>query len=538
MPTPPATKTACSYALNGIVEPYGPSTSSGTCASWLGLVAMYSARVFVSPCLTRIISTSWLKFSSAADETIVNGSGVVDFDADRVRDLFVPVCVPNGLEQHFAPAHEHAAADEHLAEAQRVLCGPDTERHRHILDPAQRETVVPHANDKHHDKQLVRHLEPLVEGRAEERRERGERDGRERGVGTAPFREPPPRNVVAAGVHVEQVERRVQHDQHKHHARDPAVVHLELSVGRAGQDEQRVVARSKQETERQLRDGEDAGAVGDVDPALAPGALEHAVGHDGAVVDAAQHGHQQDVRGDGEDVDSDGQALQQGAGGVLEPREPRRAWLPGRAGRRHHERRDKMAARPLRKLVVADARKNVREAPSADVEEKRPRKDAPPVREQRVAVRGGELAVVQQRGDALVRGVVHRVVEHDGVVQHGQVRRGRVVKVVRGGVLRLPDEVGEVVLDQGLVLANVEHVVVGPGERRRVAAELFDAQQHRAQKRRTPAPAPVREVVVLAVEAEVGGVVGYVETGGSLGARDAARQSAGGQQQRQQQKHE
>ncbi|KAG7879537.1 hypothetical protein KL938_003590 [Ogataea parapolymorpha] len=380
----------------------------------------------------------------------------------------------NGLKQHFAAALEHAAADEHLAESQRVLCGPDAERHRHILDPAQRETVVPHADDKYHDKQLVRHLEPLVERCAEERGQRGERDGRESGVGTPPFREPPPRNVVAAGVHVEQVERRVQHNQHKHHPRDPAVVHLELPVGRAGQDEQRVVARSKQETERELGDRENAGPVGDVDPALALGALEHAVGQHCAVVDAAEHGHQQDVGGDGEDVDSDGQTLQHSVGSALTPRQPCRAHRLGRA-RRHHERRDKMAARPFRKFVVAQARKYVREAPSADIEEKRPHKDAPPVPEQRVAVRGGKLAVVQQRGDALVRGVVHLVVKHDGVVQHGQIRRGRVVKVVRGGVLVLLDEIGEVVLDQGLVLANVKHIVVGPGERGGVAAELFDA---------------------------------------------------------------
>ncbi|KAG7800001.1 hypothetical protein KL929_000917 [Ogataea haglerorum] len=465
-------------------------------------------------------------------------AGVVDFDADRVRHLLVPVRVQNGLKEHSAAAPEHAAADEHLAEPQRVLGGPDTERHRHILDPAQREAVVPHADDKHDGKQLVRHLEPLVQRRAAKRGGRGERDGREGSVGTPPLREPPPRDVVAAGVHVEQVERRVQHDQHEHHARDPAVVHLELPVGRAGKDEQRVVARSKQEAERQLGDGDDAGPVGDVDPALAPGASKHAVGQDGAVVDAAEHGYQQDVGGDGEDVDSDGQAQQQRVGGVLEPRKPRRARRLGRAGR-HHERRDKVAARPLGKPVVAEARKKVREAPPADVEEQRPRKDAPPVPEQRVAVRGRELAVVQQRGDALVRGVVHLVAEHYGVVQHGQVRGGRGLKIVRGRVLVLLDEVGEVVLDQSLVLADVQHIAVGPGERQGVAAELLDAQQHRAQKRRTPAPALVREVVVSAVEAEVGGVVGYVETGGSLGAGDAARQNAGGQQQRQQQrKHE
>ncbi|KAG7896271.1 hypothetical protein KL908_000785 [Ogataea polymorpha] len=112
------------------------------------------------------------------------------------------------------------------------------------------------------------------------------------------------------------------------------------------------------------------------------------------------------------------------------------------------------------------------------------------------------------------------------------------VKVMRGGVLVLLDEIGEVVLDQGLVLANVKHIVVGPGELGRVAAVLFDAQQHGAQEGWTPAPALVREVVVLAVKTEVGGIVGDVQTGGSLGAGDAARQNAGGQQQRQQQKHE
>ncbi|KAG7929818.1 hypothetical protein KL925_000560 [Ogataea polymorpha] len=462
---------------------------------------------------------------------------MVDFDADRVRHLLVPVCVQNGLKQHFAAALEHAAADEQLAEPQRVLCGPDAERSRHVLDPAQRETVVPHADHKYHNKQLVRHLEPLVERRAQERGQRGQRDGRKSSVGTPPFREPPARNVVAAGIHVEQVERSMQHDQHKHHPRDPAVVHLELSVGRAGQNEQRVVARSKQETERELGDGNNAGPVGDVDPALSLGALKHAVGQHRAVVDGAEHGHQQDVRGDGEDVDSDRQTLQHGVGSAPTPRQPRRAHRLGRA-RRHHEGRDKVSARPFRKPVVAQARKNVREAPSAEIEEKRPHKDTSPVSEQRMAVGGGKLAVVQQRGDALVRGVVHLVGEHDGVVQHGQIRRGRMVKVMRGGVLVLLDEIGEVVLDQGLVLANVKHIVVGPGELGRVAAVLFDAQQHGAQEGWTPAPALVREVVVLAVKTEVGGIVGDVQTGGSLGAGDAARQNAGGQQQRQQQKHE
>ncbi|KAG7896270.1 hypothetical protein KL907_001917 [Ogataea polymorpha] len=320
---------------------------------------------------------------------------MVDFDADRVRHLLVPVCVQNGLKQHFAAALEHAAADEQLAEPQRVLCGPDAERSRHVLDPAQRETVVPHADHKYHNKQLVRHLEPLVERRAQERGQRGQRDGRKSSVGTPPFREPPARNVVAAGIHVEQVERR-----------------------RAGQNEQRVVARSKQETERELGDGNNAGPVGDVDPALSLGALKHAVGQHRAVVDGAEHGHQQDVRGDGEDVDSDRQTLQHGVGSALTPRQPRRAHRLGRA-RRHHEGRDKVAARPFRKPVVAQARKNVREAPSAEIEEKRPHKDASPVCEQRMAVGGGKLAVVQQRGDALVRGVVHLVGEHDGVVQHG-----------------------------------------------------------------------------------------------------------------------